>query len=181
MRRSGSRRATGWPRALAWAAGSGALLLVTGMAAQACGSGSGVLTCGQIPDDGCPLGRGGTCDDAVCAGLYDCVDGHWQLVESCPGFGDGGSGAGASGGSGAGGQGGAGAEAGAGGCEPFIFDHSGETTGCTPELVVPDCTMGAAETCHPCLTGCLDFFMCMADGWAWMAYCDDDGQLQIEP
>src|SRR5687767_382060 len=51
----------------------------------ACSSGPGMQLCGQSPGNGCPVGRGGTCDDASCEGLYDCVDGAWRLVESCPG------------------------------------------------------------------------------------------------
>src|SRR5438067_1179834 len=46
-----------------------------------------VQLCGEIPAGGCPIGRGGTCDDVTCNGLYDCVDGAWTLAKACPGDG----------------------------------------------------------------------------------------------
>lgn len=125
--------------------------------------------CGQIPDGGCPLGRGGTCDDATCAALYDCVEGDWARVETCA-AGTGGSGAG-----GAGGQ-----PVGSGGCSAVTFDHSAEVAGCAPDLQSPDCPAEAAESaCDPCSTGCVDFFLCLADGWQDVATCTEDGQLVV--
>jgi hypothetical protein len=57
-----------------------------------------------------------------------------------------------------------------------MFDHSGEVSGCTPDLQSPDCPAEAAEgLCEPCLTGCIDFFMCTETGWESVAYCDEDG------
>ncbi|MCC6556225.1 MAG: hypothetical protein IT372_24970 [Polyangiaceae bacterium] len=136
-----------------------------------CGAGHGPLTCGQIPEGGCPIGRGGTCDDAVCAGLYDCVEGAWTLVTRCE----------QGGGGGAGGQAAGAGGGGAGGCEEVSIDHAGEITGCAPDLQSPDCPAAAAETCAStaCLTGCLDFFLCTAEGWTEVAYCADDGQLVV--
>lgn len=126
--------------------------------------------CGEIPTDGCPLGRGGTCDDPFCAALYDCVDGAWTLAETCAADGGGGAGGAATGGSGAG----------LGGCTPVSFDHTGEVPGCTPDLQSPDCPAEAAEdACDPCSTGCIDFFLCTASGWQDVATCTDAGELVV--
>jgi hypothetical protein len=140
------------------------------LAFAACGTTDGPLLCREIPEGGCPIGRGGTCEDRLCSGLYDCVDGSWTLVTECH---QGGGGGGA-GGAGAGGGG-------AGGCEVIALDHTGEETGCEPELQDPDCPAAAAETCvwSACLTGCLDFFLCKSDGWVLVAYCTEEGQVVI--
>jgi hypothetical protein len=138
--------------------------------AGACGGGDELLLCGQIPPDGCPIGRGGTCEDVVCAALYDCVEGSWTLAETCVrGGGEGGGGAGA-------GQGG-------GECAPVSLDHTGEAMGCTPDLQSPDCPVAAAETCaaSACLTECDAFFLCTDDGWALAAFCDREGALVVAP
>lgn len=147
----------------ALAALAGAALPVGG-----CFGSSEVQLCGEIPAGGCPLGRGGSCDDTVCAGLYDCVDGKWTREVDCP----------ANGGTG-GGDAGPDAV-----CSPVTIAHVGETTGCKPDLQNPDCPVAAAEAaCREsvCLTGCLDFFLCTKDGWALAAACDDQGELSIIP
>jgi hypothetical protein len=126
-------------------------------------------TCGEIPQDGCPSGRGGTCDDPYCAALYDCVDGDWTEVESCPD-------------NDVGGAGGAGAGSGQGGaCTSEVFDHSAEVEGCTPDLQEPDCPSQAAEVCGggACLTGCIDFYMCLEAGWELVGFCTEDGELEV--
>lgn len=135
----------------------------------ACGAPADIKLCGQIPPDGCPLGRGGTCDDPLCAALYDCVDGVWTRKEICA-FG------------GAGGAGGGGGF-GAGGCPLIVIDHTGEADGCTPDLQSPDCPASAAEVCasSACLTDCVDFFLCTQGGWIDVAHCDPDGNLMIVP
>lgn len=129
-----------------------------------------VVPCGQIPAGGCPSGRGGTCDDPTCAGLWDCVDGAWVSAAVCDER-DGGAG---------GSGGGSGFDAGP--CTPVNISTAGQVTGCTPDLQDPDCPVEAAETCaeSACLTGCEDFFLCTKDGWTQAAYCDDEtGQLVI--
>lgn len=131
--------------------------------------------CGQIPDGGCPIGRGGTCDDATCAGLYDCVSGTWQRVKVCTG----GSGTTTSASSGAGGSGG-------GGCVPVTIDRSLEVAGCKSNLQTPDCPAAAAESCTAC-EGCDDFFLCELDTsmapyvpyWAHVAFCDPSGKVVL--
>lgn len=130
--------------------------------------------CGEIPTNGCPLGRGGSCDDVSCSGLYDCVEGHWTLSVDCKR--EGGSSGGAGGGS---------ADAGPdAACMPVTIAHTGEVQGCKPDLQNPDCPVAAAEAvCREsvCLTGCDDFFLCKKDGWALAAYCDEEGELVITP
>ncbi len=131
----------------------------------ACGGGSGLLLCGQIPEDGCPIGRGGTCDDLTCAALYDCVDGAWRLVEPCPG----------------GGQDNLDGGTNPDGCAKPVIDHTGEKTGCTPDLQNPDCPAVAAEQCYEtvCLTDCIDFFLCTEAGWDLVAYCNEEGAIVL--
>ncbi|MBK6515406.1 MAG: hypothetical protein IPG04_15110 [Polyangiaceae bacterium] len=147
--------------------GSTVKLGLTALALVACTTPE-LLLCDRIPDGGCPLGRGGSCDDEVCAGLYDCIGGEWTLVEACEG-------GGGQGGAGVGGGGGGG---GSGGCDVPEFDHTGQTFGCSPDLQPPDCPVEAAEVCgDPCLTECVDFFLCLREGWQSVGYCDEGGQL----
>ena len=165
----------GW----AWLGASVALAAIAGQAAC---SGSGrIESCPQIEPGGCPTGRGGSCDDAACVALYSCVDGTWQLVKHCPGGGGGGAGTGGIGG----GQGGS-TGGGQGGCEGVTIDDSEAKTGCEPDLQVPDCPVDAASSCHPCLTGCLDFFLCLSDGptavaWTAVAFCNEDDEVELYP
>lgn len=131
-----------------------------------CGDDAGILLCGEIPAQGCPAGRGGSCTDEACAALYDCVEGDWTVVTRC--------------GPDAGSEQGVEVEA---GCEQAELDAGVEATGCTPGLQLPDCPVAAARTCaeSACLTGCLDFYACSADGWRLMAYCDEEGRVVVEP
>jgi len=150
----------------------GVILVVLLASEVACGSGE-IMLCGQIPEGGCPLGRGGTCDDMLCDALYDCVEGDWTLVETC--MNEGAAGATSIGGGGTGGSGGE------GGCMPPVIDHTGETSGCVPDLLPPDCPVEAAEVCsEPCSTGCVDFFLCKERGWTTVAFCTEDGELVVE-
>jgi hypothetical protein len=140
-----------------------------------------LVLCDQIPEGGCPLDRGGTCEDASCAALYGCYDGVWERVELCQGN-TGGAGGGAPGSGGTGGAAAAGGTGGAG-CTPIMFDHTDDTTGCMPDLQSPDCPAAAAEQCpgKACTTGCLDFFLCKPTGWEAVAYCDEDGNFFEAP
>lgn len=140
------------------------LLVLRGL--LACGSPAAVEPCGEIPEAGCPIGRGGSCEDVACGALYDCVEGEWTEVEDCSGEGTVAS-SGASG-------------TGAGGCEPVVIDRTGERDGCTPDQQEPDCPAAAAEVCpDPCSTGCVDFFLCVEEGWIDVATCDESGQLRL--
>jgi hypothetical protein len=147
------------------------LAALAGLAAgPGCSSLGPPKLCGEIPEGGCPAGRGGSCTDRACAGLYDCVDGKWIELERCPPrSGDGGMDAG---------RGDAGSD---GSCEPVVIDHQGEVTGCAPNLQNPDCPAALAEACSPapCQTDCTDFFLCTKDGWTEVAYCDEQGQVVV--
>lgn len=155
-------------KALLFATGG---LLTTAVLTHGCSS-RDIVPCGLIPDDGCPTGRGGTCDDETCAALYDCLDGTWVLETTCEQSVGGGGAGGASMGPGAGGQ---------GACNGVELDHTGELEACSPPLQNPDCPAAAAELCRPCETGCVDFFMCRQDGWNAVAFCDEDGNVVVEP
>jgi hypothetical protein len=129
------------------------------------------VLCGEIPEDGCPVGRGGTCDDVTCGALYDCVDGKWVSTKVCDHTG-GGTGGGAHDG---------GVPPDGGQCTPVSIDTEGQATDCTPDLESPDCPVEAAFPCveTACLTGCVDFFLCTSMGWVDAAYCMDDGTFVI--
>ena len=156
------------------ALGPAGAALVVAMVGLHCSQLPAIPDCGQIPGEGCPVGRGGTCDDRSCSALYACQNDQWQLVETCPSHGGTG-GEGGGGGAAAGGFGG-----GPGSCSPGTIDHAGEQSGCDPDLVeAPDCPVEAAESCHPCETGCEDFFICLTEGWELVAYCSEEGELVI--
>ncbi len=153
--------------------------------AAGCNDGDPLKLCGEIPANGCPLGRGGTCDESICAGLYDCVEGKWTLAVDCSA--DGGKGGDA------GGDGGVhpvdgGAEADAA-CTPVMLSHAGEAIGCQPDLEAPDCPVAVTDSACAetvCLSGCTDFYLCIQDpmqangkSWSAVAYCDDQGQLVV--
>jgi hypothetical protein len=134
-------------------------------------------TCAEIPTNGCPTGRGGTCMDRSCAALYDCVNGTWTFRQACenPVTGAGGG----SPGTGRGGTGGLGPDGGP--CTPVNIDAGGQTDDCMVDLMSPDCPVEAAEGCaeNVCLRGCSDFFLCMDGGWIDVAYCTDDGGIVV--
>lgn len=152
---------------LAVAASVGLLTLAAASAASTSCGGPSIEPCGVIPEGGCPVGRGGTCDDMTCSGLFDCVDGDWSLVETCD-RGSGGSGSTSSS-----------VSSSSTGCVPAQIDHTGEVEGCTPDLEPPDCPAAAAELCNPCLTGCVDFFICVSAGWKDVAFCTEEGELVL--
>lgn len=148
--------------AVAWA------LLAMLVVGSACTGADPLQLCGEIPEAGCPLGRGGTCDDRTCAALYDCRDGKWTLATTCepadgppaeeqPDDED------------------------QSDCERPSIDWAEEATGCEPDLQHPDCPASAADMCASavCLTDCSDFFLCTDAGWTVVAYCADDGQVVL--
>ncbi|MBW2457572.1 MAG: hypothetical protein JRI68_23905 [Deltaproteobacteria bacterium] len=162
-------------RTLVWL-GPAALLLALG-SWSACTGSEIIQGCGEIALGGCPTEHGGTCDDSECDALYSCQGGVWQLVEECP-VGTGGSGAGGA----AGGQGGTG-DGGEGGCESLPIDDPYGLT-CPMPLQLPECEVVVTEVCHPCVTGCQDFFLCVPDGsgdvyWELVAFCNEDDQVEL--
>ena len=94
------------------------------------------------------------------------LDGEWTLEVACSDGSGGGAGATSS-------------QTSSGACVPATLDHTGETIGCAPDLLDPDCPVAAAEQCNPCSTGCVDFFICMSTGWEDLAYCTEEGELVI--
>lgn len=122
--------------------------------------------CEALPEGGCPAGRGGSCLDRTCSGLYDCVEGAWVETERCSAVPSGPLDAGME----------AAADA---SCGQVSIDHQGEVSGCSPNLQEPECPAAAAEICEPCATGCSDFFICAMSGWTEVAYCDDTGNIVI--
>ncbi|HVK70393.1 MAG TPA: hypothetical protein VM694_38335 [Polyangium sp.] len=92
------------------------------------------------------------------------MDGAWRRAETCPG-------------------GGQDPDAGVSpdGCAKPVIDRTGETTGCMPDLQNPDCPAVAAEQCFEtvCLTDCIDFFLCTEEGWNLVAYCNEEGTLEL--
>ncbi|MBI4957014.1 MAG: hypothetical protein HY908_33675 [Myxococcales bacterium] len=135
------------------------------LVAVACSTGK-VELCGQIPGRGCPIGRGGSCDDQSCSGLYDCTEGSWRLVTACPANG---------------------ASQDEVRERPICADAPdwlgaiAEAGRCTPDLQHPDCPLAAARSCDPCVTGCIDFFACTSDAWTAVAFCDGEGKLHPAP
>ena len=143
------------------------VLLAIGAGFAGCGSLTDDLKlCGEIPAGGCPVGRGGSCEDKACAALYDCLDGSWVTTTTCEREDAGGAGGGD-----------AGSDAPCG----VAIDRTGEAAGCVPDLQTPDCPAAAAESCAACQTDCVDFFLCTNDGWITVAYCDDRGQIVVTP
>lgn len=153
-------------------------MMALALGVVACGQSAPVEPCGQIPEGGCPVGRGGTCKDPTCSGTYDCEGGEWTLLEACMNGSSSSSGLPSTSSSTGSGQGGS--------CG-VTFDFGGlDTSGCVPDLETPDCPVLAAETCSAC-EGCEDFFVCWsvaadcapahAPCWLNVAYCDADGSV----
>lgn len=164
------------------AAGAAAVSMLS---ASGCDSGATLLLCGEIPANGCPVGRGGTCDDSACAGLYDCVNGKWTRTTDCSA--DGGSSASSASSGSSGGDSGADAA-----CTPVVFSHAGELIGCKPDLQAPDCPVSLADgACVESVcseTDCAEFYLCIHDkdqvdhrSWSAVAACDEDGKLVVAP
>jgi hypothetical protein len=145
-----------------------ALAAAGGAAVSGCPTLPDVVPCGQIPPGGCPLGRGGSCEDTSCDIIYACVDAVWVSSQVC-----------ARTGGGAGGGGGGG-PVDAGPCTPVVVTAKNEGQNCTPDLQAPDCPIEAAGQCleTACLSGCVDFFVCGSDQtWKVAAFCDDGGDF----
>lgn len=153
-------------------------LLVALLAAVSCQSLPPPAVCSDIPTNGCPVDRGGTCQDVTCAAIYECLNGAWILSQTCDNPLDGGAGGG---GSGIDGGAGGGLSPDGGPCTMVTIDAGGATDDCMIDLMFPDCPYQAAEGCaqSACLTGCSDFYICMDGGWYDVAYCDDNGQVVV--
>src|SRR4051812_13763155 len=127
------------PRPTIFAAMALGLALAGLAATPSCQDFPPVLLCGAIPEGGCPIGRGGTCDDLVCRALYDCLAGSWTSVKNCPEVALPDAGAG----------GGQPLDAGPDSCTPVVISHAGEAFDCLPDPELPECPIGAAD--HGCI------------------------------
>ncbi len=142
---------------------------------NSCGSLGDVQPCGQIPDEGCPIGRGGSCLDLECRALYDCSEGRWVIVQTCENNG------------GTGGASETGNEGGSGGgnsCETVEFDHTNEIS-CDFQLQLPECKASEAESmCQDqiCNSGCEVFLMCTIDvpEGVDVGMCDEEGFVNLQ-
>jgi hypothetical protein len=136
--------------------------------------------CKDIPAGGCPIDRGGSCDDPTCSAIFLCNNGVWNIGQVCSPQ-DGGTAGTAGTGGGDGGNNNAACTGDGGPCTEAHLNLTGQTTDCTPDLMAPDCPVEAAEGCAECacLTGCIDFYVCTAPGWVSVAYCDDRGNLIV--
>lgn len=152
-------------------------LLVTGLtlvvgSVASCRRGEYEKPCGQLPDvQACPVAGGGTCADPTCSAIYSCNDGTWELRETCSRDG------------GLPSDGGPDAKPDAPFCgDASLGDAAGPATSCPP-LLEPDCDWAAAQACpaQACNGSCDGFLSCSKDGWseAYVAYCDEDGQLVV--
>jgi hypothetical protein len=155
-----------------------AAVLGTGIAIWSCQDLPNGIPCSDIPPGGCPIDRGGSCDDPTCSEIYLCENGVWVASQTC-GPHDGGTGTGG--------------DAGtpnpcvpdSGTCTPTMINTKGETTGCTPDLMFPDCPAAAAQGCAECVctTGCADFYLClqpdagMPPEWVSVAGCTCEGDF----
>jgi hypothetical protein len=158
------------------AVGTAALLVLT---CQGLPDGA---TCDDIPDGGCPIDRGGSCDDPTCGAIYLCNNGVWSVGQICPPNDGGGPGGGGVGGGTTVPEGGPiCSHDGGGACTPVVIDAGSTASDCTPDLACGDCEVSAAYGCAECAcaTGCLDFYVCRPDGWHSVAYCTDNGTLVI--
>ena len=135
----------------------------------------------MIPSGGCPVGRGGTCDDVECDALYDCTSGKWVETKHCShpdgGAGDAGSDGGREGGAVLG-------DSGSDACTPIHVGMSGATQDCV-DLQTPDCPISVAENLcaeQVCSSiDCLDFYICKEGNLEHVASCTDDGTFVLSP
>lgn len=119
--------------------------------------------CTNIPDGGCPLAYGKSCDDPACAATYACLPGNkWERRATCPQR-----------------------EAGAADAGPEAAPKDASIDappgafggpGCA-DLQMPDCPLGTALLCTNGCCGCEDLFVCRDGGWDPWGTCGPDGAV----
>lgn len=119
--------------------------------------------CTNIPEGGCPLAFGQSCNDPACSAVYACLPGNqWELRGACAPH-----------------------EAGAmdAGTEAALKDSNIDAPpgafggpGCA-DLQMPDCPLGVAILCTSGCCGCEDLFVCQDGGWDLWGACGPDGAL----
>ena len=149
--------------------GSAALLVVS---ASSCQDQTVVpQPCTNIPEGGCPIARGVSCDDPMCEAVYACREGNvWELMKRCPVR-----------------EAGAGTDAATPKDAEALLDASIDAPpgafggpGCA-SLVAPDCSLGLALSCGATCCGCEDLFVCEDGGWTFWGTCGDAGPKQSIP
>ena len=141
----------------------------------ACNNGTQIdHPCSDIPDGGCPLADGLSCDDPACAAVYLCRQGNvWELQKECPphppsdatvDVTDASEDADA---------------ADAGAIRDAAIDappgaYGGP--GCV-DLQLGDCPLGVALACTAACCGCDDLYVCNAGNWDFWGYCGPNGPV----
>ena len=141
----------------------------------ACNNGTQIdHPCTDIPDGGCPLADGLSCDDPACAAVYLCREGNvWELDKTCPLH--------------------APSDA---AVVDASFDADAADTGKSPisdaaidapagayggpgcvELELGDCPLGLALACSSSCCGCDDLYVCNAGNWNFWGYCGPNGPV----
>jgi len=143
-------------------------VLVTLPPFLACDDGPVAQPCSNIPEGGCPIARGVSCNDPACEAVYACRPGNvWELLYRCPEH--------------------------EGGARPAPLDASVDEPaappfdasidapegafggpGC-PSLQAPDCSLGLALSCGAGCCGCEDLYVCEEGGWTLWGVCTDGG------
>jgi len=129
--------------------------------------------CSNIPQGGCPIARGVSCQDPTCERVYACREGNvWELVAPCPARDATPSGKDA------------GAPDTGGGFDASIDAPPGAFggPGCAG-LQPPDCSLGLALACGSGCCECEDLFVCENGAWLLWGRCGPGGieQTPEEP
>jgi len=138
----------------------------------ACEDGATPRECTDIPQGGCPLARGVSCQDLTCQAVYLCRPNNvWELHEYCPAR-----------------DGEAPREASVpeeAAPPPPSFDASIDAPpgayggpGCQP-LQSPECSLGLGLSCGAGCCGCEDLYICENGGWSLWGVCGDGGVQQF--
>jgi hypothetical protein len=139
-----------------------ALVAVLGLqvaATSACGPDDAIVACKDIPDGGCPLASGVSCEDPSCKVAYACTaGGTWVVDHACP----------------------ATDAMIAEPVPPIVLDSSfdapkGDLNCVTLEM--PDCPASLAEQCGVGCCGCENLFVCNQGTWTPYGSCDGDGGI----
>ena len=130
--------------------------------AGGCSDVSPPIACRDIPDGGCPIQGGVSCQDPSCAALYSCnnVDGGWTFVKTCPPS--------------------------DGNVQDTNIPPPNDAgydidappgafggPGCI-DLQPPDCPLGTALSCSSGCCGCEDLYVCDDGGWDPWGTCSAD-------
>jgi len=126
--------------------------------------------CSDIPDGGCPIADGLSCDDPACAAVYLCRAGNvWELDKTCPPHPPSDAAIVTS----------LDAAADTGAISDASIDappgaYAGP--GCV-DLELGDCPLGVALACTSACCGCDDLYVCNASNWIFWGYCGPNGPV----